>query len=230
MRVFVPNDTTLPAGGRLDAALAERRTAFDKHFAERFGDLDHKNTPAGEFPCPFLVCARICLRQREGAGHSRPCTYIIHLCCQMRFRRGRPCLAATGSRHQSSHAEAAGVVCQVPTSAEPLPTRCGLFSAGTNELAKRALSNMLGGMGYSAGHPIIGLPDASQPGGWLLVEGAASELFTSVPSRSFFPRGFLWDEGFHQVCPRACLVLRQGYRQGETCTRRSRGQCPEACE
>jgi mannosyl-oligosaccharide glucosidase len=59
------------------------------------------------------------------------------------------------------------------------------------EFAQAALSAMLGGLGYFYG--------ASKVKG----EGDARRipvpLFASVPSRSFFPRGFMWDEGFHQL-------------------------------
>lgn len=55
--------------------------------------------------------------------------------------------------------------------------------------AYEALSNLIGGMGYFYGSLII-LPDnhRTKPLG----------LFTATPSRSKFPRSFLWDEGFHE--------------------------------
>ncbi|ONK58208.1 uncharacterized protein A4U43_C09F9600 [Asparagus officinalis] len=65
---------------------------------------------------------------------------------------------------------------------------------------KAALGNLLGGIGYFYGQSKISLPKGfKQKDGkdFLLYWPAA--LFTAVPSRSFFPRGFLWDEGFHQL-------------------------------
>ncbi|XP_004369226.1 mannosyl-oligosaccharide glucosidase [Trichechus manatus latirostris] len=68
-------------------------------------------------------------------------------------------------------------------------------------LGQIALSGLLGGIGYFYGQGLV-LPDTG-------VEGSEQKadpvlfppvpLFTAVPSRSFFPRGFLWDEGFHQL-------------------------------
>ncbi|XP_006011279.1 mannosyl-oligosaccharide glucosidase [Latimeria chalumnae] len=60
--------------------------------------------------------------------------------------------------------------------------------------AKAALSNMVGGMGYFYGQSIVQSKYNEQP-----VAYPESPLYTAVPSRSFFPRGFLWDEGFHQL-------------------------------
>jgi len=74
------------------------------------------------------------------------------------------------------------------------------------------LSNLLGGIGYFYGDWRVDRSDAPEyeednEGFWedtaeararaeIETEGP-SELFSTIPSRPFFPRGFLWDEGFH---------------------------------
>ncbi len=81
--------------------------------------------------------------------------------------------------------------------------------------AKTALSSMLGGIGYFYGTPRIGnavdvdsdigstslkrsrdrdLEEELDPEDWDPVS-----LLTATPSRTSFPRGFLWDEGFHEM-------------------------------
>lgn len=86
--------------------------------------------------------------------------------------------------------------------------------AQLSEVSKAALSNLLGSMGYFVGASRVKLPPGvtppRPPGGApppgadpRVVEYWREALFTATPSRSFFPRGFLWDEGFHQL-----LVLR----------------------
>ncbi|XP_070526596.1 mannosyl-oligosaccharide glucosidase-like isoform X2 [Cardiocondyla obscurior] len=55
--------------------------------------------------------------------------------------------------------------------------------------AKMAFSNLIGSIGYFYGTLQV---QAEEP-----VPHRNVSLYTAVPSRSFFPRGFLWDEGFH---------------------------------
>ena len=72
--------------------------------------------------------------------------------------------------------------------------------------AQAMTSNMLGGIGYYQGASIVDRSfkhdyddDDDDDGAGtekpLLTE--ERELLTATPSRSFFPRGFYWDEGFH---------------------------------
>jgi hypothetical protein len=58
------------------------------------------------------------------------------------------------------------------------------------DLSQYALSNLLGSLGYSHGRFL------ASEGDQIALRGP-SELLAIAPSRSAFPRGFLWDEGFH---------------------------------
>jgi len=96
-----------------------------------------------------------------------------------------------------------------------LRTADGTAAHGPGKKAVRdataaALGNLLGSMGHFVGSSLVSLP----PGSYRLPDGSVTRpgdsgdvvvpywrdaLFTCTPSRSFFPRGFLWDEGFHQL-------------------------------
>ncbi|KAM6345980.1 mannosyl-oligosaccharide glucosidase [Podargus strigoides] len=68
------------------------------------------------------------------------------------------------------------------------------FPPPQRRFAQAALSELLGGVGYFHGRSLVRAPGQEHP-----VAAPEAALFTAVPSRSFFPRGFLWDEGFHQL-------------------------------
>lgn len=63
------------------------------------------------------------------------------------------------------------------------------------QVAREALSQLLAGIGYFHGHSLVS-SSRQVPG---IRKGPVSELLTAVPARGTFPRGFLWDEGFHQL-------------------------------
>ncbi|KAG7384819.1 hypothetical protein PHYPSEUDO_002205 [Phytophthora pseudosyringae] len=69
------------------------------------------------------------------------------------------------------------------------------FNGSLVAFAKAAFSNLVGGTGYFYGSSLV-QHDPENPD---VVESPVKPLFTAVPSRSFFPRGFVWDEGFHQI-------------------------------
>ncbi|RYP05556.1 hypothetical protein DL764_003733 [Monosporascus ibericus] len=82
------------------------------------------------------------------------------------------------------------------------------------KFGRSMLSNLAGGIGYFYGQHVVDRSyapeyDEENEGFWEETAAARArkqeqlegpyELFTSIPSRPFFPRGFLWDEGFHLI-------------------------------
>ncbi|CAE7195581.1 GCS2 [Symbiodinium pilosum] len=66
--------------------------------------------------------------------------------------------------------------------------------ANSSEGVAMAVSGLLGGLGSFRGRLLARRREGTSE---RLERLPAAELFTAVPSRAFFPRGFLWDEGFH---------------------------------
>ncbi|KAF7637194.1 hypothetical protein Mgra_00003367 [Meloidogyne graminicola] len=71
------------------------------------------------------------------------------------------------------------------------------YSAIYHKMGHAALSNLLGGIGVWHGSckmrsHLFSPPDSIKPYGPL-------SLMSAVPSRTGFPRGFIWDEGFHNM-------------------------------
>ncbi|KAI9831970.1 MAG: Processing alpha glucosidase I [Phylliscum demangeonii] len=96
--------------------------------------------------------------------------------------------------------------------AEQLVTNPPFDSPKYEAFSRSMFSNLVGGIGYFYGDSIVDRSYAPEyeeqnEGFWqeaaeararnLQRSEGPSELFTSIPSRPFFPRGFLWDEGFH---------------------------------
>eukprot|EP00051_Salpingoeca_urceolata_P006675 m.88375 g.88375 ORF g.88375 m.88375 type:complete len:776 (+) comp14938_c2_seq2:37-2364(+) len=77
------------------------------------------------------------------------------------------------------------------------------YSEEKVDFAQSAFSNMIGGMGYFYGHSLVrDVRKPRPPPGAKKIPPLPyfdAPLYTAVPSRPFFPRGFMWDEGFHQL-------------------------------
>ncbi|KAJ2646755.1 Processing alpha glucosidase I [Coemansia sp. RSA 1250] len=75
------------------------------------------------------------------------------------------------------------------------------FSNDQVEMAQKAISSLIGGIGYFHGSSLVSNEPKPEYGeAELTSEPELTKpysLFAGVPSRPFFPRGFLWDEGFH---------------------------------
>lgn len=73
------------------------------------------------------------------------------------------------------------------------PLKAPFHSPAHRSAAAVAVSGLLGGLGHFRGRLLARQAPSSEE----LERLPEASLFSGVPSRSFFPRGFLWDEGFH---------------------------------
>lgn len=89
----------------------------------------------------------------------------------------------------SARAESYAAAVDAMLADDALRLRGAPLSASARAFAADVIGSLFGSLGYFHGRSELAGGGAT----------AAAPLFTVVPSRPFFPRGFLWDEGFHQL-------------------------------
>ena len=81
----------------------------------------------------------------------------------------------------------------------PIPNEIQTNHEKISQMSKEALSNILGGIGYFYGGIQIDSSNNSKIDQTYQPSISQKGLFTGTPCRSYFARGFLWDEGFHNI-------------------------------
>ena len=84
----------------------------------------------------------------------------------------------------------------------PIPNEIKTKHKNIEQMSKEALSNILGGIGYFYGGIKIIFNSTDNNNNLENIYNSSiisKGLFTATPCRSFFARGFLWDEGFHNI-------------------------------
>lgn len=176
-------------GNYLSANMNKERIPISSYIQSRLVMFRHNNTilftlPNSARPQPNLVAYQMLL--------NAPSSFTID------FRQLPESLSSFQTQDYNSMLEKK---CQEFDNnfSKKFPIKSTTSNNATGEtldrLAKVALSNMIGGIGYFYGVSFIG---SSSNENKVSIYGPI-QLLTGVPSRSFFPRGFLWDEGFHNL-------------------------------
>ncbi|KAI9843789.1 MAG: Processing alpha glucosidase I [Thelocarpon superellum] len=189
-------------------ALWQAKSTLFAHLKESIGELVPKYGEQN-MPPPFQVYT---IANRAGDGNLHYVQKVFEGAFEFDILYSS---ASAGERLTSDtlteHIKAAVAAFQ-ERFAGVFPTSAPFDQASYQQFAKELFSNLLGGIGYFYGDAVVDRSYAEEyeevnEGFWEETAEARGrnnekregpyELFTSIPSRPFFPRGFLWDEGFH---------------------------------
>ena len=143
---------------------------------------------------PFTLDVQLVPGQcKEGGGDGE----AVSCAAAHAARSGDALSEALSSRQSDFRLRLSSQLMGGKKAANALMLRGQPLDESAHEFAASALSAQLGSMGFFYGSSAVAPPAGS--GDAPASRTPNAPLLAVVPSRPFFPRGFLWDEGFHQL-------------------------------